>query len=161
MTPAQSKNLHNLKNLHHLKKPPPSIRRNPNIQKNINNVKTYWPSLVLLQRLIVSPYDPDIIQSSYQVFFEWRGPSGSSSADEGRVTITEDGSVSTAEIHPLHLQVYHRHHGNWLNHDCIPCSRIRVYGRAQQRTSMEWVRPSAIFLHRWNLTFATESSHFS
>merc|ERR1711962_658071 len=38
-----------------------------------------------------------------KVFFEWRGPPGSS-VNEGRVLITEDGSTSTAEIAPLHLQ---------------------------------------------------------
>ena len=41
---------------------------------------------------------------SIQVFFEWRGPSGSN-ADDGRIVITESGNTSTAEITPLHLQV--------------------------------------------------------
>ena len=43
-------------------------------------------------------------ESSEKVFFEWRGPSGSN-ADDGRVRITEAGSVSTLEISPVHLQV--------------------------------------------------------
>jgi len=60
------------------------------------------------------------------VFFEWRGPSGSSSADEGRVTITEDGSVSTAEIHPLHLQ----DQGIWT------CSAKNKHGVSQTKSNV-------------------------
>ena len=37
-----------------------------------------------------------------KVFFEWRGPAGSS-GEEGRVVITEAGWESRAEITPLHL----------------------------------------------------------
>ena len=43
-------------------------------------------------------------ETSEKVFFEWRGPSGST-VDDGRVVITESGTTSTAEITPLHQQV--------------------------------------------------------
>ena len=46
-------------------------------------------------------------ETSEKVFFEWRGPSGST-IDDGRVVITESGTTSTAEITPLHVQVLHR-----------------------------------------------------
>ena len=46
-------------------------------------------------------------ESSEKVFFEWRGPTGSN-VEDGRVSITESGSISTAEITPLHLQVTDR-----------------------------------------------------
>ena len=46
--------------------------------------------------------------SEEKVFFEWRGPTGSN-IDDGRVVITESGTVSTAEITPLHLQVKQIH----------------------------------------------------
>ena len=56
--------------------------------------------------------------SPEKVFFEWRGPAGST-ADDGRVKITESGSSSTAEITPLHLQVTHLH--------CPPLSSTALY----------------------------------
>ena len=60
------------------------------------------------------------------MFFEWRGPSESLSADDGRVTITETGSSSTAEIHPLHLQ----DQGTWT------CSAKNRHGVAQSKCNV-------------------------
>ena len=39
-----------------------------------------------------------------KVFFEWRGPA-TSSTEDGRVNISEQGNLSTATIIPLSLQV--------------------------------------------------------
>ena len=83
------------------------------------------------------------LKQIHQVFFEWRGPSGSN-ADDGRIVITETGNTSTAEITPLHLQV--RNNTSEFM-DIIPfCYRTKASGPAQLRISMGSTRQRLMFL---------------
>ena len=78
-----------------------------------------------------------------KVFFEWRGPTGSS-ADDGRVRITETGSVSTAEISPLHLQVIVSLSDVYIilplrTRDCGP-ARLKISMASHKQAAMSWPR---------------------
>ena len=73
-------------------------------------------------------------ESSEKVFFEWRGPSGSN-AEDGRVRITEAGSVSSLEISPVHLQVIVPA-GTEGSVYIIPDDRTRECGPARLKISM-------------------------
>ena len=81
-------------------------------------------------------------ESSEKVFFEWRGPSGSN-AEDGRVRITEAGSVSSLEISPVHLQVIVPA-GTEGSVYIIPDDRTRECGPARLKISMASPRPAAM-----------------